>query len=414
MTAPLAQGASIAVVGAGIVGVSAAFVLAERGYRVTLFDRDDPGRTGPSFGNAGHIAAQGIFPLASPGIGLRGMGMLLDRQAPLKIPPAYRLSIAPWLWRFWRASYGAAQETAIAALTELSRGGLDETEALWARAGFARVLTRTPALYLYESEASYRLEQPHWQHRTRAGFASTPLDAAAIRELEPQLAPLFPRGVLSHDYGHVTDPFEVVSLMFAAARERGVVFVRKKVDALVQGGIVVEGAERLFDAVLVTAGAWSRGLAASIGEPLPVEAERGYNLTYPDHRTRLSHPILFADRGIAATPLVPGLRFGGWTELGGLELPPDPAHWRTLRAIAETVLPGLGAAEATPWMGHRPSMPDSVPVISRSGHLPSLFYAVGHGHYGLTQSAKTARLVGELVGEAADSRYAAFSIARFA
>lgn len=417
MTQPLPQGSTIAIVGAGIIGTSAAFALAERGYRVTLIDRDEPGRTGPSFGNAGHIAGQGIFPLATPGIGLKGMRMLTNARAPLKIPASYAASIAPWLWAFWRSSYGAAQEASITALTLLAEHTLDETEAFWTRAGFAHLLTRRPALYLYDTEVSFRLDQPHWQERVRRGFASDPLDAKAIRELEPSLAPIFPRGMLSHDYGHVTDPFEIVSAMFRATGERGVRYERAAVSAI-RGGedgasVIVVGAERRFDAVLIAAGAWSRTLADSLGEKLPVEAERGYNLTYPGGKGTLSHPLLLADRGLAVTPLAIGLRFGGWTELGGVKLPPNPAHWRAIRGIADDVLPTLKDQEAREWMGHRPSMPDTVPAISRSTKAPRVFYAVGHGHYGLSYSAKTARFVTELIADAADERLAPFSMRRF-
>jgi D-amino-acid dehydrogenase len=123
---------------------------------------------------------------------------------------------------------------------------------------------------------------------------------------------------------------------------------------------------------------------------------------------------VLADRGVVVTPLEPGLRLGGWTELGGIELPPNPSRWKRMRTITDTVLPGLAGAPASEWMGHRPSMPDSVPVISRSTRSPAVFYAVGHGHYGLSQSARTARMIVELVGDAADAQHAAFGIARFA
>jgi D-amino-acid dehydrogenase len=414
---PLPPGSRIAVIGAGIIGSSAAFALRERGYEVTLFDRDEPGRTGPSFGNAGHIAGQGIFPLATPGIGLKGMRMLLDPDAPLKIPPAYAAQISPWLWAFWRSSYGAAQEASIKALTMIAQGTLDETERLWTRAGFAQLLTRQPALYLYDTEVSYQLDQPHWQERVRLGFSSSPVDAPAIRELEPALAPIFPRGMLSHDYGHVTDPFEIISAMFRAGQERGVGYERAKVDAVRDDAsgavIVIDGAERKFDAVLISAGAWSKPLAASLGENLPVEAERGYNLTYAGAKGTLRHPLLLADRGLAVTPLAIGLRFGGWTELGGVRLPPNPDRWRKIRGIADKVIPSLAGAEAREWMGHRPSMPDTVPAISRSTKTPRVFYAVGHGHYGLSYSAKTARFVTELIADAADERLAPFAMSRF-
>ncbi|MFY8031335.1 MAG: FAD-dependent oxidoreductase, partial [Devosia sp.] len=153
---PLPRGSSIAVIGAGIIGTSAAFALAERGYKVTLYDRAEPGRTGPSWGNAGHVVGSGIFPLAEPGIAWSGLKMLLDPDAPLKVPPAYYAAIAPWLWRFWQSSRGEAYARSLAALTALSLGSVDETEDLWARAGIGALMRRDPALYLYESDQSYQ------------------------------------------------------------------------------------------------------------------------------------------------------------------------------------------------------------------------------------------------------------------
>src|SRR5688572_29184579 len=229
MTAPLPPNSTIAIVGGGITGVSAAFALSERGYTVTLIDRDEPARTGPSFGNAGHIAGQGIFPLASPGIAVKGIRMLMDPEGPLKIPRTYARQMVPWLWQFWRSSFGDAQEKAIAGLTQLAQDTLDETESLWTRAGMAHLLTRQSALVLYDSEASYQLELKDWHRSEQAGFGFTSLTAAQLREQEPTLAPIFPRGVLSHAYGYVTDPFEVATAMFDAALARGVTYEKAAV-----------------------------------------------------------------------------------------------------------------------------------------------------------------------------------------
>lgn len=414
----IAKGASIAVVGAGIVGVSSAFVLAERGYAVTLFDRAEPGLTGPSWGNAGHVVGSSIFPLATPGIAAEGIRMLMDPRGALKIPPAYLPAIMPWLWRFWRSSFGAAYEAGVKTLTAFNRGVIEDSEALCARAGISHLLKRDPALYLYESEASFRASRPGWDQRIAEGLRSDFVDAAEVRRLERHLAPIFTHGVISHDWAIVTDPYEVVMGLFGALRSRGAKFERSAVDAIKprQGGVslVANGSTRDFDAVLIASGVWSRALAGSVGENLPVEAERGYNVTYPNPATNIDRPLVFSDRGVVATALAPGLRLGGWTELGGTQLPPNPSRWTVMREITDAVLPGLKGAPAKEWMGHRPSMPDSIPVLSRSTRHPALFYAVGHGHYGLSQAAKTARVMGELIaGEATDAAWTAHSIKRF-
>jgi D-amino-acid dehydrogenase len=137
-------------------------------------------------------------------------------------------------------------------------------------------------------------------------------------------------------------------------------------------------------------------------------------VTFANPSTSINRPLVLADRGVVVTALSPGLRLGGWTELGGTQLPPNPARWAVMYEITEAVLPGLKGAAAKEWMGHRPSMPDSIPVISRSSRHPAVFYAVGHGHYGLSQSAKTARVIGELIaGDATDTDWAPHSIKRF-
>lgn len=419
MTPPLRlpSGSSIAVVGAGVIGVSAAFALIDRGYRVTLFDRSEPGRAGPSYGNAGHVVGSAIEPLASPGIALTGLRMLSNPEGPLKIPAAYAGSILPWLWRFWRSSLAPAQAEIVRTLTALNAGVLADMEALFARAGIGAMLRSAPAIHLYESELSFKRAQGGWALRRNAGLRWTPLDAAQIREMEPGLAPIFVRGILDSEWAIVTDPLAVVEGLFAAGQARGGHFVRASVEGIrptTHGVTVVStGAEQPYDAAVIAAGVWSRPLAEGLGDLLPVEAERGYNLTFPGQQHLVQNPLVFSDRGVVATSLAPGLRIGGWTELGGIELPPTARHWHAIRTICEALVPGTANAEASEWMGHRPSMPDSIPVISRAGRSERVFYAVGHGHYGLSQSAKTARALTELIAEGRDREWSGHSISRF-
>lgn len=414
---PLPRGSSVAVVGAGIIGTSVAFALVERGYKVTLYDRSPPGSVGASRGNGGHVVGSGIFPLAEPGIAWSGLRMLLDPDSALKIPFSHAPRLAPWLWRFWQSSRSADFERGVAALTALSLGGVEEAEAFWQRAGIGDMLQRVAALYLYESEQSHAASEGHWQRRAEAGMASTHVGPAEIEALEPYLAPIFPRGVLSHDWGVVSDPYEVVTGLFRAAQRLGLVHERAEVSLVEARGDLVavtsQGVARLYDGAVIAAGAWSKPLAQRLGEDLPVEAERGYNLTFAGRQGLINRPLVLADRGVTASPLQPGLRLGGWTELGGTDLPPNASRWERMTAISETVIPALRGTPSAEWMGHRPSMPDSVPVISRSTRVPGVFYAVGHGHYGLSQSARTARMLAEIIGEAADARYEPYGLGRF-
>jgi D-amino-acid dehydrogenase len=420
MTAPpdIRPGSRVAIVGAGVVGAACAFELSRRGYRVTLVDQTPPGEFGASRANAGHIAGSDILPLSTPGIELVALRMLADGDGPLKMPPGEMVRLIPWMWRFWKTSRGRAHAAAREALSRLCRTTLDETEAALAAIGLAGSLQRKAAVYLYESERSYRASLAGWGKKAEAGHGSTRLSQGELRDLLPALAPCFTQGVLSHDWAMVSDPLAVVRGFVAAAGARGAQVLQQRVDRVHLSDATVElaldGRPDSFEAVLIAAGVWSRGLAAELGEHLPLEAERGYNLTYPAPGVVLDHPLVFADRGIVATQLAGGLRIGGWAEYAGTKRPPRRDYFARLRRINATLVPGLDQTGAVEWMGHRPSLPDSVPLLSRSAVSPRLFYACGHGHYGLTHAAVSARIMAELIsGEAREEDYAGYSLQRF-
>jgi D-amino-acid dehydrogenase len=149
--------------------------------------------------------------------------------------------------------------------------------------------------------------------------------------------------------------------------------------------------------VVVAAGAWSRRLTDPLGDHVPLETERGYNTTLPLGSFDLRRQIIFGGHGFVVTPLTTGLRVGGAVELGGLDLPPNFARSEAMLRKAMRFLPGLSPEGGQQWMGFRPSLPDSLPVIGPSRASARIIYAFGHGHLGLTQSAGTGRLVADLV-----------------
>ncbi len=411
--------ADLVVIGAGIVGVSTALCLRKAGRDVLLIDREAPG-AGASRGNAGAFAFSDVVPLATPGILRAAPKWLLDPTGPLSIPPAYLPVIAPWLLRFWRASWRdrfprlmAAQ----AALMALSRAALERQ--IEATGGEALML-RQGQLRLWQGAGAFAARGRGYLEACRAhGIRCDLLDSpGAIAEIQPGLAPSFTHACHTPDWINTRDPLDWLHHLFAAYRARGGRFERFAARALEVEGrtVVIRGAGRDLRAsgVVVAAGAWSRTLARSLGEALPLETERGYNTTLPAEAFDLRTHLTFADHGFVVSRAGGCIRVGGGVELGGLRRPPDFRRARVMLHKAARFLPGLATGEGREWMGFRPSMPDSLPVIGPSSRAPAVFHAFGHGHLGLTQAAATAEILRDLIlGRRPEIDIDAFSVDRF-
>ncbi len=391
----------VGVIGAGIVGATSAFALAARGHEVTLIDRSD-GEESAALGNAGAFAFADVIPLATPGIIRKAPLWLLDPDGPLSIPPGYLPRIAPWLLRFWRASWRDRYAGAVAAqssLMALSRAALDR---LVAAEELEHLLRREGQLQVYEGETRFQASLPSWEERRAAGVRFELLRSPeAIAAIQPGLAPRFTRAGWTPDWINVTDPAVWTREMVARARRKGARTLRAGVGTILpmDGGVeVAAGGERLvFDRLVVSAGAWSRPLARQVGLDLPLETERGYNTTLPEGAFDLRTHVTFSDHGFVVSKVGTGIRVGGGVELGGLRRPPRTSRATTLLDKARAFLPGLRAEGGRTWMGFRPSMPDSLPVIGVAPRAPQVVLAFGHGHLGLTQSPGTAEIVADLV-----------------
>ncbi|MDF0600251.1 FAD-dependent oxidoreductase [Psychromarinibacter sp. C21-152] len=395
----------VCIIGAGIIGVTTAFAAARRGVAVTVVDRKGVA-AGASFGNAGAFAFSDVIPLATPGIMRRAPAWFLDPKGPLSIPPSYALRIAPWLWRFWRASrpdrYRAAV-SAQAALMDLSGAAL---ERLIAEASLEDRLRREGQLQVYEGERAFRAAEPGLAERRAAGIRFDVLDRPeAIAEIQPGIAPRFTHAVHTPDWINVSDPADWTHAVAEAARGAGAVFETAEIRAIRPkeegAAIVTETGERSFDRVVVAAGAWSERLTRTFGLSLPLDTERGYNTTLPAGAFDLKTHVTFADHGFVVSRVKQGLRIGGAVELGGLDLAPRMSRARVMLDKATRFLPGLDPSGGTEWMGFRPSMPDSLPVIGNAPGVPGVILAFGHGHLGLTQSAGTAEMVADMLDGAA-------------
>ncbi len=390
----------VIVIGAGVIGLSAALMAQSRGLSVTVVDREGPA-AGASAGNAGAFAFTDILPLASPGILKKAPKWLLDPLGPLTIPPAYALQITPWLYRFWRACSAGAVAASTAAqigLMDLSRA---ELEPFLAATGTLAMLRKDGNLQVYESDAEFRTSLPGWDVRTAHGIEFRHMAADEMAVLQPGLSPRFTLGTFTPGWWSIADPKDYVLSLADRFQALGGTILRAEVTGIQPQGesvyIQTTGEPLTADKVVLAAGAFSHRITATLGERIPLETERGYNTTLPTDALDLRCQVTFGGHGFVVSRLSSGIRVGGAVELGGLSLPPNYKRSEAMLRKAKAFLPALQTEGGKQWMGFRPSLPDSLPAIGRSKASPKVVYAFGHGHLGLTQSAGTARLVADLL-----------------
>lgn len=391
----------IAIVGGGIVGICAAAFLVEAGRQVVLIDR-----TGiceeTSSGNAAALAFSDILPLAQKGLMRNLPRWLADPLGPLSIPPAYLPHLLPWLVRFWRAGLSDRHEASLAAQASMMKLAEAEWMALMDRSGTRGMLREDGSLELYESEGEFRASLPGWDARARFGVAFRHVEGEELTALQPGLSPQFLKGTFVPGWKTVADPKLLGKAIWVYAEGLGARHIKASVEQveMSEAGIEIrlgQGESLSCRKLVIAAGAWSHLLTARLGDSVPLETERGYNTTLPADAFDVKRQLIFSRHGFVVTPLATGLRVGGAVELAGLKRPPNYARSRAMLEKAKGFLPGLKTEGGREWMGYRPSLPDSLPVIGHSSASPDIVYALGHGHLGLTQAAATGRLVRDLV-----------------
>jgi glycine/D-amino acid oxidase-like deaminating enzyme len=405
----------IAIIGAGVVGLAVAERLLAEGREVTLVDPGQPGM-GCSYGNAGTIADYAVSPVGTPDV-LRNLpSLLFDRNSPLSIRRAALPSLTPWLLRFARQSLPGAAERNARAIAALLQGAGPMWVDLAARVGGAEVLQHRGCLYLYQTAKALQAAKGEMAGRRALGVSVDLLDAGELAALEPGLAGMegaafFPAAIF------LNDPGRMMGLIAAQVLGRAE-HVAGRVERLSRGadGITLEGPGLHLRAqrVVIAAGAHSRALALQAGDRVPLETERGYHVEWDMAEPRLSRPACPTARGFYLCPMAGRLRVAGTVELGGLTAPPSPHRVAKLVEGARSVFPDLPEVPDRTWMGFRPSLPDSLPVIGPSGGGAEVIHAYGHGHLGVTMAPVTAGIVADLLaGRASGMDLAAVSPGRF-
>ncbi len=394
----------IAIIGGGVIGLTAALQLASDGREVAIIEPNAPG-SGASYGNAGTIADYAVIPVGTPAV-LRNLpSLLLDRDSPLSIRRAALPALMPWLIRFAHQSLPhncRRNATAIAAL-------LSDAPSAWRELASAadaeHLLRQNGCLYLYASKAAFASASAEIALRRQHGIVQELLGAHEVAALEPQLPAFEGGGVFFPDAVNFSDPGVMMERLAQAAAAAGVRFLRASAESLERRASDVRVIAPPFDIaariVVIAAGAFSKRLAAQAGDPVPLDTERGYHIEFDMETAPLSRPVCPTARGFYLVPMTGRLRVAGTVELGGLHAPPNPRRLALLGRGAREIFPGLGRPDRS-WLGFRPSMPNSVPVIRPSRGGQNVILAFGHGHLGLTLAPVTARMIRDMCRTAPD------------
>ena len=397
----------VIVIGAGIIGMSAAAFLQRSGHQVTVIDRVGPGE-GCSFGNAGGIAFAEIMSTVHLRMFRKLPGWLLDPLGPLTIRWSYLPKALPWFLAAARNTTPARFEAIAAARAALGLRAVSDFETLLKAAGRHDLMVYRETLRVYDEEKQFTSEQAERDLKARHGFPVQVYSGDEAREMEPALGQNILKAASHGGWYFVQNPEGVVKAIAEKFTAGGGKILQDEVLAIDKSdGAVIALQTRGHGTLPVTklvicAGAYSHLLAKQLGEHVLLEAERGYHIVLPNSGVKLSRSLTYARTPGAATPMEMGLRLAGTDEFAGLDAPPNYDRSDALYHVFKRILPGLKEPDdkATRWMGRRPGTPDSLPVVGPSKTMRNVFYGFGHGHMGLTWGPTTGRLIAEMMSGA--------------
>ncbi|KMW60255.1 D-amino acid dehydrogenase small subunit [Candidatus Rhodobacter oscarellae] len=391
---------TVAIIGAGIVGVSTALWLLRDGHKVLIVDREGPA-SGTSYGNAGVLASYSIVPVTGPGLIRKAPGMLFDRDQPLFLRWPYLPRLAPWLVKYLSHANAADTKRIAEALNGIVGDSLADHQALASGTRAERFIVPSDYLFAYRDRAHYEGDAFSWSIRRDHGMVWDEVEDVA--GYDPSLADDIGFVARCPNHGRIIDPGGYVKALAEEAEALGARMVKAEVEDIAHEngavtGLRAGGETITCDAVVIATGVWSGPLCAKLGLKVPLESERGYHIEFWEPSVMPKAPTMIASGKFVLTPMDGRLRAAGVVEFGGLKAPPSRAPFEMLRCQVKSALPGLTCAREEEWMGHRPAPPDSIPVIGEIPSAAGVFTGFGHHHIGLTGGPKTGRLLAQLIG----------------
>jgi len=392
--------ASVGVIGAGIQGVCISLNLIKKGFKVTLIDREDPGKESASYGNAGHFSPYASVPVNRPDILADVPSMLLNSKGPLAIRWNYAPKMIPWFLKFIKnCSTKKMMHTAkyMHQILDLALPAYDE---LFKEIDVSNLVESKGIMYFWTNK-DLKSRELEIKIRNELGVKQQLLTPHEIHDLEPHIKKIYHGGVLYPNAKHARNPKKILLKLFDLFLKKGGKFEKKNINSIIFTNdnkpiIKTDSNSYTFEKVVVACGAFSKKLTDLVDEKIPLETERGYHVHFKGYDHLLSRPIIFLNKGFGITPMEQGLRVVGTVEFGGLNNPPSKKRILNLVDNAKYLFPELKEHQDE-WLGFRPTLPDYLPVLGPSKNHKNLFYSFGHHHLGWTLGAISGKIISSMI-----------------
>ena len=393
----------VTVIGGGIIGVCTALALQREGVSTLLIERGPIGGEA-TFGNCALMALSEIVPLAKPGVMKKLPGWILNPEGPLAIRPGHLPSALPWLFKFLRNARPHRVAQICHGLGGLTAHAQEDFDEVIEAAQIENIWAENEVLYLYDKKEQYLADRFSWQLRADEGYHATELEGGALAGVESDVDTDGKFGLIAHGWRSFTDPQRLTRELAQHFTRLGGEILNAEVSRIESAASrpkcvhFTDGAQRDIDKLVIAAGCWAGRLLKDIGIRIPLAPLHGYHTDIADSGVSLSRPVLYASGGFVNTPVESGLRIAGTVEIAPLD--PEP-NFRRAEVLVEkakrSLFPGLKSTQGSQWIGARPFMPDTLPVIGPAPGVDNTWLAVGHGQLGITMGPTTGKLVSAMI-----------------
>ena len=391
----------IGIIGAGIQGISNALFLQKKGFKVTIFDREEPGSPAASYGNAGHFSPYASVPINRPDVLSDIPAMLLSSTGPLALKWNYVPKMIPWFLQFIRNCTTKKMMHTAKNMHQILDLALPAYDELFDEIELGGLVEKKGILYIWNDQ-SLKSRELEIKVRNELHVDQQVVTPKEIHDLEPNIKPIYHGGVYYQHGRHARNPKKILLKLYSLFLKKGGKFLKlniRDIDFDEEKPVLKSETQTfIFDKIVIACGSFSKKLTDNLEEKIPLDTERGYHVHFKDCDHLLSRPVIFQNRGFGITPMEQGLRVVGTVEFGGLNNPSTKARINNLISNAKYMMGDLPEHEDE-WLGFRPTLPDYLPVIGPSKKYKNVFYCFGHHHLGWTLGPISGKIISGMIAE---------------